>query len=206
MRNSSRRWQLARLAGSSRRRLPESISFCRAAHCPSASGRPSISLSVRINQRSPAGSDAAGTVAIRLALNPTMVSAGQRPSTSGSSVKRFSEQKIMRSLVNSASSSGSRSRSLPVRSSTSSVSLRLRISGGNTVRFSASLRWRAPQSSPARSCSRVCMGSSQSGWPARGQRRRRALARRPQRRGIIKNDGQRSPVLLPPGRTQAPAA
>ncbi|MNG94007.1 hypothetical protein D3C79_530000 [compost metagenome] len=162
MRNSSKRWQLARLAGSSRSRLPESISFCRAAHCPSSSGSRSMALSVRINQRSPAGSDAAGTVAIRLALNPTMVSAGQRPSTSGSSVKRFSEQKIMRSLVNSASSSGSRLSWLPVRSSTSSVSLRFRISEGNTVRFSQSFKWRAPHSSPARSCSKVCITVSQS--------------------------------------------
>ncbi|MNL43414.1 hypothetical protein D3C87_1659260 [compost metagenome] len=162
MRNSSRRWQLARLAGSSRRRLPESISFCRAAHCPNSSGSRSITLSVRINQRKPAGSDAAGTVAIRLALKPTMVSAGQRPSTSGNSVKRFSEQKRMRSFLNSANSSGSVLNWLPVRSSTSSVSLRLKISGGKTVRFSASLRWRAPSSSPSRSCSRVCITISQS--------------------------------------------
>ncbi|MNE51449.1 hypothetical protein D3C80_1460780 [compost metagenome] len=162
MRSSSSRWQLARVSGKAVKRLPESISFCRASHWPSSSGSRSITLSVRINQRSPAGSDAAGTVAIRLALKPAMVSAGQRPSTSGSSVKLFSEQKRMRSLLNSASESGSRLNWLPVRSSTSSVSLRLRISGGNTLRFSASLRWRAPSSSPARSCSRVCITVSQS--------------------------------------------
>lgn len=160
MRKSSKRWQPARVSGSPASRLPESISFCRSMQRPNSPGSVSISLSVRINQRNLAGREAAGTVAMRLALKPTMVSAGQRPSTSGNSVKRFSEQKRMRSFLHSASASGNSLSWLPVRSSTSNVSLRLRISGGNTARFSASLRWRAPQSSPARSCSRVCMGSS----------------------------------------------
>ncbi len=162
MRSSSSLRQLARLAGNSRRRLPASISFCRASHWPSSSGSRSIALSVRISQRKPAGSALADTVAIRLALKPTMVSAGQRPSTSGSSVKRFSEQKMMRSLPNPASSSGSVLSWLPVRSSTSSVSFRLKISWGNSVRFSESFKWRAPHNSPARSCSRVCITVSQS--------------------------------------------
>ncbi|MNE49750.1 hypothetical protein D3C80_1442920 [compost metagenome] len=99
-----------------------------------------MALSVKISQRSLVGSDWGDTTAIRLALKPTMVSAGQFPSTSGSTVKLFSEQKIMRSLVHSASSSGSSLNWLPVRSSTSSVSLRLKISRGKVVRFSASLR------------------------------------------------------------------
>ncbi|MNH04915.1 hypothetical protein D3C79_642220 [compost metagenome] len=99
-----------------------------------------MALSVRINQRRLAGSDWGDTTLIRLALKPTMESAGQFPNTSGSAVKLFSEQKMMRSLLHSASSSGSSLNWLPVRSSTSSVSLRLKISRGNTVRFSRSLR------------------------------------------------------------------
>ena len=61
----------------------------------------------------------------------------------------------------------------------------------------------APQSLPARSCSRVCMTSSQSGWPAHGQRRRRWLARQSnlqsKRGALLQRMTAEDPVLLPQG-------
>ena len=53
-----------------------------------------------MSQRRLAGKDCADTVRMRLALKPTMVKAGQRPNTSGNSVNRLSEQKMMRKRWN----------------------------------------------------------------------------------------------------------
>jgi hypothetical protein len=153
----SRFSQCAIEAGSVRRRLPESMSFCSLVHRPKDEGRTSIRLSVRISHRSVEGRALSATVSMAFALKPTMLNCGHAPMTSGRCVKRFSEQNRMRSFCSRAKSSGSDWRRLPVRLSTSRVSARSKTSGGTSSSPHDRSRRRVPASLPARSWESVSM-------------------------------------------------
>ena len=124
MRNSSSFVQRASESGKAVSRLPANISFCSCVQLPSSSGSASMALSVSVSQRSLGGKACAGTLRIRLALKPIMLSSGQEPSTAGNEVNRLSEQNTMRSLCRRGRSSGNDDRALPDKSRISSVSAR----------------------------------------------------------------------------------
>ncbi|MDT4851206.1 hypothetical protein FQZ97_853800 [compost metagenome] len=169
-RSNSRHCALASPGGSAARQLPASMSFCSAGRWPSSAGSCSMALSVRMSQRSLVGSAAAGTCWMRLALKPTISSAGQSPSDAGRWVKWLLEQKTIFSRCSRPRSGGSSRRRLPVRLSTSSVSARSNTSGGSSVRPQLRSSRRVPASAPLRSCSRVCMqvdGEGPPGWAGR---------------------------------------
>ena len=157
MRSSSSRCAPASPSGRACSRLPASMSFCRRGRSPTAPGRVSMALSVRISQRRAGGSAAAGTRVMRQALKPTISSAGQSPSTSGNVVKGLSEAKMTLSRCSRGNHAGSVVRRLPLRLSTSSESARPSTSAGSSVRPQERSRRVAPARSPRRSCSRVCI-------------------------------------------------
>ena len=100
---------------------------------------------------------AAATSLMRFALNPTISSRAHEDSTSGSSVKRLSEQNNTRNLLSRDKSSGSVANELPDRFSTSRLSANSKISGGNSSRSQARSSLVIPCSSPERKAARVAL-------------------------------------------------
>ena len=84
------------------------------------------------------GSEFSATCVIWFDLKPTISKLGNFPNTSGRCLNLFCEAKITLSFVSCANSAGNDDKALLDKSRISKLSARVKISSGNSVKFSES--------------------------------------------------------------------